>query len=47
MKEKELSKRIEETRISAQDPYSDSRIREKYEERLERLEKLYEDLYGF
>lgn len=47
MTEKELKKRIEETKADASQRYVDSKIIEIYEQRLKRLIQLYEDLYGY
>jgi len=48
MEKEELEKRIEETRSSLLSvSYDGGEIIRKYEERLERLEQLYVDLYGW
>lgn len=48
MEKGELEKRIEETKTGLLGvSYDGGEIRRKYEERLERLEQLYQDLYGW
>lgn len=48
MKEEELSKRIEDTKSEIYNSnYRGKEYTEKLNERIERLEQLYEDLYGY
>lgn len=47
MNKEELEKRIEETREKAKQLYVGHSTTLKYEDRLEKLEELYDNLYGF